>query len=157
MKRYTQVTYALFYFIGIYRISHKICTRVDSALFWCYWIYNEVLGRTYEIIHIHQEYVTTMIDIISHDCPGANDATLKDTEKWARGWGWVVRGGWWVGGWWGYLGIKMSFRQYKDSHIKDKSVLSSTWKSPYTERWCLLLRGKYQGRNLSNRIRYLRV
>ena len=53
-------------------------------------------------------------------------------------------------GWWGHqttgrhLNIKMSSYQYRDSHVKDKTVsptvLSLTWKSPYLKKTVFILR-----------------
>ena len=40
----------------------------------------------------------------------------------------------------GSLNIKMSSNQYRDPHIKDKTVLSLTWESPYLEKTVIILR-----------------
>ena len=45
---------------------------------------------------------------------------------------------------WGRLSIKMSSYQYRDPHVKDKTVsptvLFLTWESPYLEKTVFILR-----------------
>ena len=40
----------------------------------------------------------------------------------------------------GRLNIKMPFYQYRDSHVKDKTVSSFTWESPYLRKTVFILR-----------------
>ena len=70
-------------------------------------------------------------DVVTHSCHNSNEICHNHLIacSWQRNRG--------------YLNMKMSY-PYRNSHYKDKTILSVKWKSPYLERWSLY-RNRIQG------------